>query len=51
MDSNIPSCGMNTTIVRSAYQKCLELYGFVPIFLKKILGEDPQTPPPYPGYF
>ena len=44
MDSNIPSCGMSTTIVQSAYQKCLELYDFVPIFLKNFLGEDPQTP-------
>ena len=34
MDSNIPSCGMSTTIVQSAFQKCLELYDFVPIFLK-----------------
>ena len=43
MDSNIPSCGMSTTIVQSAYQKCLELNDFVPIFLK-FSGEDPQTP-------
>ena len=34
MDSNITSYGMVTTIVQSAYQKCLELHNFVPIFLK-----------------
>ena len=51
MDSNIPSCGMSTSIVQSAYQKCLKLYHFVPIFLKKILGEDPQTPPPLSRVF
>ena len=34
MDSNIPSCGMGTTIVQSAHQKCLELHNFVPIFFK-----------------
>ena len=38
MDSNIPSCGMGTTIV--------QMHDFVPIFLKNFLGEDPQTPPP-----
>ena len=43
---NIPSCGMSSTIVQSAYQKCLELYDFVPIFLKIFWG---RTPPPIPG--
>ena len=32
MDSYIPSGGMGTTIIQSAYQKCLELHDFVPIF-------------------
>ena len=35
---------MSTNIVQRVHQKCLELHNFVPIFLKKILGEDPQTP-------
>ena len=48
MDSNIPSCGMGTTIVQKAYQKCLELHDFVPIFLKKIWGMNPRPPPPPP---
>ena len=34
-----------TDIVQSAYKKCSELHGFVPIFLKKFLGEEP--PPPF----
>ena len=48
MDSNIPSCGMGTTIVQSAYQKWLELHDFVPIFLKFFWGSTPN-PPPLPG--
>ena len=44
MDSNIPSCGMGTTIVQSAYQKYLELHDFVPIFLKIFWGGDPRPP-------
>ena len=36
---------MSTTIVQSAYQKCLELHDFVPIFLNFFLGEDPHTTP------
>ena len=47
MDSNIPSCGMGTTIVQSAYQKCLELHDFVPIFLEFSGGGPPD--PPLPG--
>ena len=50
MDSNIPSCGMGTTIVESAYQKCLALHDFVPIFLKIFWGRTPRPPlPPLPG--
>ena len=45
MDSNIPSCGMGKTIVQSAYQKCLELHDFVPIFLKFSWGRTPRKPP------
>ena len=48
MASNIPSCGMGTTIVQSAYQKCLELHDFVPIFLKFFWGRTPR-PPSLPG--
>ena len=48
MDSNIPSCGMGTTIVQNAYQKCLELHDFVPISLKKFSGGGPPDPPPLP---
>ena len=47
MDSNIPSCGMGTTIVQNVYQKCLELHDIVPIFLKFFWGPDP----PFSGYF
>ena len=46
MDSNIPSCGMGTTIEQSAYQKCLELHDFVPIFFKIVGGEPPDHPLP-----
>ena len=49
MDSNIPSCGMGTTIVQSAYQKCLELHDFVPTFLKIFWGRTLRPPPPLPG--
>ena len=52
MDSNIPSCGMSTTIVQSAYQKCLELYDFVQIFLNIFGGGGgPQDPPPLSRVF
>ena len=44
MDSNIPSFGMGTTIVHSAYQKYLELHDFVPIFLKFFWGRTPRPP-------
>ena len=50
MDSNIPFFGMGTTIVQSAYQKCLELHDFVPIFFKIFWGST-RRPPPSSGYF
>ena len=36
MESIIPFCGMSTTIVQSAHQKCLEFYKFIPIILKRL---------------
>ena len=46
MDSNIPSCGMGTTIEQGAYQKCLELHDFVPTPLpvKKQKKKKQRTP-------
>ena len=40
---------MGTTIVQSAFQKCLELHDFVPIFFKIFRGRTPRPPPPLPG--
>ena len=37
---------MNTNIVLSVHQKCLELHNFVPIFLK-FSGGGPPDPPFY----